>query len=244
MTRQQAAGPPHKHLFIDMRKSNRYRLCTKTYKSQSPSLKTVRLVQLDLELLTRGRTFVCLAASSALQGNTEWRILVRSAASSRCQSCSLSNSPSGKLIPTRQCRIPLFVLRYSAADNMFDSQNWDGLWECMCVCLKDWHLILRLLKYFLCLACKPKRGRKRRTSTYTHAPCIKSMSVESRRVLRLPPLDLQKRGGGAGCVCGREHLGISIYKFTVLKLLESHLSLKEGKFLKNNLWTITNRFQY
>lgn len=44
MTQAQAAGPLHKHLFIDIRKSYRYRLCTKTYKSQFPNLKTVRLV--------------------------------------------------------------------------------------------------------------------------------------------------------------------------------------------------------
>lgn len=162
----------------------------------------------------------------------------------RVESCSLSNSPSGKLIPTRQCRIPLFVLRYSSADCMFDSQNWEwAVRVCMRVFKRDWHSILRLLKYFLCLACKPKRGRKHKTSTYTHASCIKSMSLESRRVLRLPPLDLQKRGGGAGCVCGREHLGISFYKVS-MKTTWIPPHLERGKVFKNNLWRITNRFQY
>lgn len=150
-----------------------------------------------------GRLSCCKFCITGRQRDRQTEFLDRSPASSWCQSCSLSTSPSGKLIPTRQWRILLFVLRYSSAHYVFDTQNWDGLCECTSVFKRDWHS-LRFLKDFLCLACKPKRGRKHKTSSCvrTHTPCIKLMSVKSRRVLRVSPLALEKWGGGAEGVCG------------------------------------------
>lgn len=158
-------------------------------------------------MLLRHYVFVCLALSSALQEKRQTRFLVRSLTSDWCQSCSLSNLPSGKPMTTKQWRIPLFVLWYSSVDCVLTP----GLCECTCVFKRDWHSILRLLKYFLWLACKPRRGRKHKTSPYvhTHTPCIKSMSVKSRRVLRLPPLDLQKWGVG-------EVLNVSVVGYTLV----------------------------
>lgn len=166
--------------------------------------------QLELELLSRQVMFALLPV---LPYRETHRQALSQESSKQCQSCSLSNSPSGKLIPTNSAESHSDTALLITCLTPRTEMGCDSVY--VCVFKRDWHSILRLLKYFLCLACKPKRGRKHKTSTYTRAPCIKSMSVQSRRGLRLPPLGLQKCGGGAGCVCGREHLGISFYKFTV-----------------------------
>lgn len=169
----------------------------------------------QLELLTRGRTFFCLAASSALQGNRKEGLSQESSKQSLV--ACLTRPQESRYLPDSAeshylCSDTALLITCLTPRTEMDCEI-----VYVCMLKRDWHSIFRLLKYFLCLACKPKRGRKHKTSTYTHASCIKSMSLESRKVLRLPSLDLQKCGGGAGCVCGREHLGISFYKFTVYK---------------------------
>lgn len=61
--------------------------------------------------------------------------------------------------------------------------------------------------------------------THTYTPCIKSVSVKSRRVLGLPPLDLQNQGKGGGGRGGRGEIiskGKSLMHFR-------HKMIKLGK---------------
>lgn len=151
--------------------------------------------------------FVCLGLSSALQENRDrqTRFLVRSPASNWCQNWSLSNLPSGKPIPTRQWRIPLFVLRYSSVDYIFDSQNWDGLCECMCVFKKrlalNSQIFFKIFPMFSLQAKKRQKAWNFILCTHTQPPWIKSMSLKSRRVLRLLPLDWLTKMGERCWMC-------------------------------------------
>lgn len=76
--------------------------------------------------------------------------------------------------------------------------------------------------------------------THTYTPCIKSVSVKSRRVLGLPPLDLQNQGKGGGGAGGQRgplmvgvHLCISFYNENYLN---STLARKSEGFLKNKVF--------
>lgn len=76
--------------------------------------------------------------------------------------------------------------------------------------------------------------------THTYTPCIKSVSVKSRRVLVLPPLDLQNQGKGGGGAGGQRgplmvgvHLCISFYNENYLN---STLARKSEGFLKNKVF--------
>lgn len=73
--------------------------------------------------------------------------------------------------------------------------------------------------------------------THTYTPCIKSVSVKSRRVLGLPPLDLQNQGkGGGGGQRGPLMVGVHLcISFYNENYLNSTLARKSEGFLKNKV---------